>query len=143
MPFHYLEDVATADVAFEATGNTIEEMFLAAAEATIGVMLENSKDIRGTDEISFRLEEQELEMLLFDFLQEIIYAKDARRMLLLVDSVDIDKESSPLGLTVRARGETLDSQQHRLLTDVKAVTMHRFAIHKGEHGWTATVVLDV
>jgi SHS2 domain-containing protein len=143
MPFRYLEDVATADVAFEATGVTVEEMFLAAAEATIGVMLENSEDIKGTDEISFRLEEQELEMLLFDFLQEIIYHKDARQMLLLVDSVDIDMESSPLRLSVHARGEALDSQRQRLLTDVKAVTLHRFGIHKDERGWTATVVLDV
>jgi SHS2 domain-containing protein len=143
MPFRYLEDVATADVAFEATGETVDEMFLAAAEATIGVMLENSKNIKGTDEISFRLEEEELEMLLFDFLQEIIYHKDARQMLLLVDSVDIDMESSPLRLSGRARGETLDSQRRRLLTDVKAVTLHRFGIHKDESGWTATVVLDV
>jgi SHS2 domain-containing protein len=143
MPFRYLEDVATADVAFEATGVTVEKMFLAAAEATIGVMLENSEDIKGSDVISIRLEEQELEMLLFDFLQEIIYVKDALRMLLLVDSIDIDMESSPLRLTCRARRETLDSQRHRLLTDVKAVTLHRFGIHKNELGWTATVVLDV
>jgi SHS2 domain-containing protein len=138
-----MEDVATADVAFEATGETVEEMFLAAAGATIGVMVDTPVKLRGGAEISFRLEEVELEMLLFDFLQEIIYFKDARRMLLFVESVTIDMESSPNHLTVRARCETLDSQRHRLLTDVKAVTFHRFGIHKDERGWTATVVLDV
>jgi SHS2 domain-containing protein len=143
MPFRYLEDVATADVAFEATGETVEEMFLAAAEAAINVMVEHPRDIKGIEEISFRLEELDLEMLLYDFLQEIIYFKDARQLLLLVESVDIDMESSPIHLTVRARCETLDAQRRRLLTDVKAVTLHRFGIHRDERGWTATVVLDV
>jgi SHS2 domain-containing protein len=143
MPFRYLEDVAIADVAFEATGNTIEEMFLAAAEATIGVMVENPGNSMGSEVTSFRLEGQEIEMLLFDFLQEIIYLKDARQMLLFVSSVDIDRESSPLRLTVCGRSETIDSHRSRLLTDVKAVTLHRFCIQRHEHGWTATVVLDV
>jgi SHS2 domain-containing protein len=143
MPFRYLEDIATADVAFEATGETIEEMFLAAAQATIGVMVEDPKDVTGDDEISFHLEAEELEMLLFDFLQEIIFLKDARRLLALVHSVTIDPESSPIHLTVRCRCETLLSHRHRLLTDVKAVTLHRFGIRRDDRGWTATVVLDV
>jgi SHS2 domain-containing protein len=32
---------------------------------------------------------------------------------------------------------------HPLLTDVKAVTLHRFAVEKIAAGWKATVVLDV
>ncbi|MGO9315027.1 MAG: archease [Syntrophobacteraceae bacterium] len=34
MPFEFHDEIATADVAFEAWGQTIEEMFIAAAEAT-------------------------------------------------------------------------------------------------------------
>jgi SHS2 domain-containing protein len=143
MPFRYLEDLATADVAFEATGKTIEEMFLAAAEATVGVMVENPGFSDAGEETTFCLEGQEIEMLLFDFLQEIIFCKDAHRILLFVQSVSINAESSPLRLAFRARGETIDSQRRGLLTDVKAVTLHRFGIQRHENGWTATVVLDV
>ena len=39
MPYRYLEDIATADVAFEAWGDTLEEMFVAAADATMNVMV--------------------------------------------------------------------------------------------------------
>ncbi len=143
MSFRYLEDLACSDVAFEATGRTVEEMFLAAAGATIGVMLENPRESRDDEEIRFELLEDDLEMLLFDFLQEIIYLKDARRLLPLDMSVTIDRETSPMQLTARARCATLDSQGNRLLTDVKAVTMHRFAIRQDAGGWNATVVLDV
>jgi len=143
MSFRYLEDFACADVAFEATGRTVEEMFIAAAKATIGVMLENPRESRDGEEIRFELLEDDLEMLLFDFLQEIIYLKDARRLLPLDMSVTIGRETSPMQLTARARCATLDSQGNRLLTDVKAVTMHRFAIRKDADGWNATVVLDV
>jgi hypothetical protein len=41
MPYRFLEDIATADIAFEARGETLEEVFTAAAEATMNVMIES------------------------------------------------------------------------------------------------------
>jgi len=143
MPFRYLENVATADAAFEACGETVEETFLSAAEATIRVMIENPETIRARECISIRLENNELDMLLFDFLQEIIYFKDSRRLLLRMRSLHIDLARSPLMLTAEAAGETMIPGYHPLLTDVKAVTLHRFGIEQNENGWTATVVLDI
>ncbi len=143
MPFRYLEDLAVADAAFEATGETVEEMFLAAAHATVTVMVECPEEMEGEEKISFALEEGDLEMLLFDFLQEILYLKDARKLLPYVESVDIDMNTAPMRLAARARCGTIESHRERLLTDVKAVTLHRFGIRRDECGWTATVVLDV
>ncbi len=143
MPFRYLEDVATADEAFEASGNSVEELFLAAAEATLGVMVEHPETIRGRETLSFRLENDALDMLLFDFLQELIYYKDARCLLLRIISLRIDLDASPLTLTAKAEGETMIQGRHPLLTDVKAVTLYRFAVIKDDTGWKATVVLDI
>ncbi len=143
MPFRYLEDIATADAAFEASGETVEETFLSAAEATIGVMIENPGAIRARESVSICLENDELDMLLFDFLQEIIYFKDSRCLLLRMRSLHIDLAGSPLTLTAEAAGETMIQGHHPLLTDVKAVTLHRFGIEQNEKGWTATVVLDI
>ncbi len=143
MPFRYLDDLAIADAAFEACGETIEEMFLSAAEATLGVMIEHPETIRGHEAVSFRLENDELDMLLFDFLQEIIYYKDARRLLLCVTSLQIDLTCSPLSLTAEAAGEAMIQGHHPLLTDVKAVTLYRLAVERTELGWKATVVLDI
>ena len=143
MSYRYLEDVATADAAFEASGETVEETFLSAAEATLGVMIENPESIRARERISIHVENDELDMLLFDFLQEIIYFKDSRRLLLRMNSLHIDRDSSPLTLTAEAVGETMIQGYHPLLTDVKAVTLHRFGIEQNEKGWTATVILDI
>lgn len=143
MPYRYLEDVATADVAFEARGKSVEEVFYAAAEATTRVMIEDPGSIRARENISFNLENTELDMLLFDFLQEIIFLKDSRRLLLKMNSLHIDLDNSPLTLTAEAAGETMIQGHHPLLTDVKAVTLHRFEIKRNESGWIATVILDI
>jgi SHS2 domain-containing protein len=42
-----------------------------------------------------------------------------------------------------AYGESTDPAKHPLNVDVKAVTMHRFAIDQTPQGWQATVVLDI
>ena len=41
MPYHYLEDIGTADIAFEATGRDLSELFRDAADATMNVMIDN------------------------------------------------------------------------------------------------------
>ena len=46
MSYEYLEDMATADVAFRASGATLEELFQSAAKATTNVMVENLDSIR-------------------------------------------------------------------------------------------------
>lgn len=143
MPYRYLEDIATADAAFEAYGESVEEVFLAAAEATTRVMIEDPDTLRAQENISFTLESTELDMLLFDFLQEIIFLKDSRRLLLKMISLHIDLDSSPLTLIAEAAGETIIQGHHPLLTDVKAVTLYRLAVKKNVAGWKATVVLDI
>jgi SHS2 domain-containing protein len=42
-----------------------------------------------------------------------------------------------------ACGEKLDPDRHHPRVDVKAVTLHRFSLQQGEHGWEASVILDI
>ena len=79
MPYKFLEDVATADIAFEATGRDLPELFVAAAEATMNVMIDNLDAVESCETRQIELSNDNVEMLLFDFLQELIYFKDARR----------------------------------------------------------------
>ena len=143
MPYRYLEDIATADVAFEARGKDLEELFLAAADAAMNVMVSDLSTIDETDKLEFVVEHEELDLLLFNFLQELIFFKDARRLLLRVLSVAIEEGISGFTLTARAAGEELNPEKHDLIVDVKAVTLYRFALQESADGWTATVVLDI
>jgi len=143
MPYHYLEDIATADVAFEARGKDLAELFTAAADATMNVMVADLATIEKREELEFVVEHEELDMLLFNFLQEFIFFKDARRLLLRVLSVSIDSGNEGFSLRAKTAGEELDPEKHDLIVDVKAVTLYRFAVQQTEDGWMATVVLDI
>ena len=82
MPYKFLEDIGTADIAFEATGRDLPELFTAAADATMNVMIDNLDGIEPCETRQIELSSDKIDMLLFDFLQELIYFKDARRLLL-------------------------------------------------------------
>ncbi|MBT1075884.1 archease [Geobacter grbiciae] len=143
MPYRYLPDIATADIAFEATGATREEMFTAAADALTNVMVEDLATIQPRQELEIILENADLDLLLFDFLQEIIYYKDARRLLLRPSSLTIADSDAILKLHAVVRGEEIDLNRHPMVVDVKAVTLHRFAVELRDGTWRATVVLDI
>ncbi len=143
MPYRFLEDVATADIAFEARGETLEEVFTAAAEATMNVMIESLDSIEPRQLRKFDLESAELDMLLFDFLQELIFFKDSERLLLRVDEIRIEERKGSYRLKALTQGESLDPDRHEQRVDVKAVTLHRFRLEKTPHGWMSTIILDI
>jgi SHS2 domain-containing protein len=144
MSYRHLEDVSTADVTFEATGGDLEELFLSAADATMNVMVEELESIRPLQAIEIKLAGKEADMLLFDFLQELIFYKDAEQLLLRALSATIAQQMGRFLLTAVAVGETLDPLRHKQGVDVKAVTLHRFVVERQQDGqWRAFVILDV
>ena len=143
MPYRYLEDLAPADAAFEAWGATLEEMLLSASDAALNIMAGDLEAIRPREDRRFRLEEAEIDMLLFQLLQELIYYKDAEQLLLRVRSVRVQRGDNGWRATVEASGETIDAERHDLIVDIKAVTLHRLQVRQTPDGWRATVVVDV
>jgi SHS2 domain-containing protein len=143
MPYVYVDDIAVADIAFRAWGDTLEDVFRAAAEATIHTMVENHDAIAPLHERRFELHDVDLDLLLLQFLQELVYYKDAEQLLLRVQELTIRRDASGLTLQGRAAGERIDPAKHELEADVKAVTLHRLQVAPTAEGWEATVVLDV
>lgn len=143
MGYRYRGEVATADIAFEAEGTSLEEVFTSSAEALLNVMTETPDRIERKQKIEVRLENSDAEMLLFDFLCELVYYKDAKRLFLRVDEIRIEKEGGLYRLVSLLSGEAPDPRRHSLGADVKAVTMHMFRLEEEDNGWKATVVLDI
>ena len=143
MPYRYLEDIDIADVAFEAWDAGLEEMFIDAADALTNVMVADLATINRIEELEVQLEESDPEMLLFDFLNELLFYKDARRLLLRVGRLAITLAASEYRLRATLYGEQVDPIRHCLLVDVKAVTLYRFRVQQSSHEWRATAVLDV
>ncbi len=143
MPYRYLDDIAVADVAFEAWGATLEEMFTSCADATMNVMVEDLATIQGLETLEIDLQNGEADLLLFTFLNELIFYKDARRLLLRVSALTISRRNGPFSLQAVLSGEEIDPARHQLNVDVKAVTLHRFRVEETGTGWKATVILDI
>jgi SHS2 domain-containing protein len=141
--YRYRGDVAIADAAFEAWAPTLEELFVAAADATANTMAENLEAIEDRQRRSIRIEEERADLLLFRLLGELVYFKDAEGLLLRVPAVRIRRRDGVFVLEAEARGEPLDPLRHRLQADVKAVTLHRLRVERTAGGWEASVVLDV
>jgi SHS2 domain-containing protein len=81
-------------------------------------------------------------MLLFNFLQELIFYKDAQ--LLLFSKFDIKiTQGKKYRLKARAYGEKLNMKKQELLVDVKAVSLHNFRVEETKEGWKSDVILDV
>jgi len=143
MQYRFLEEVATADIAFEASGQTLEEVFTASAEATLNVLIESLESVQPREERQISLVDTSLEMLLFNFLQEVIFYKDAEQLLLRIADCRINESNGEFRATASGRGERLDPARHEQRVDVKAVTLHQFRLEKADSGWRAQVILDI
>ncbi|MBE0555829.1 MAG: archease, partial [Proteobacteria bacterium] len=118
MPYTYLEEIAIADVAFRAKGKTEEEVFAAAADATVNVMVEDLAAIRDQMRMPVELENDSLDLLLFDFLNEFVYLKDAKGLLMRVGAIRVGRQGSRFTLQGELYGEKLDPLRHPLAGDV-------------------------
>jgi len=78
MKYRFLEDVALADIAYEAFGKDLNETFENAALAIFELSAE-LKTVEAKKKIDFEIENETLDNLLYDFLSEILFLKDSCR----------------------------------------------------------------
>ena len=143
MAYRYLEDIALADIAFEAEAASPGELFAEAWAATLAVMVDRPQELGSDVARRVSLTEAALDLLLFDFLNRLLYYKDAERLLLRATGVDVRPAPGGWSLDAALAGEPIDPARRALGIDVKAITMHHLSVGETEQGWRATVVLDV
>ena len=136
--YKVLEDVAIADIAFEIYGKDLNELFENSALA----IFEESADLSKVEEKekkTIKLNADNIENLLYDFLSEILFLKDKDSFLFKKSNVKIEKHS----LKAELSGEEIDRKKHELRNDIKAITLHMFKVEKTKDGYKAVVVVDV
>lgn len=148
--YRFLEDIATADIAFEAWGETFEELFKNCAMALMEVMADTTTVSPSLNEKlnlpagKAGIKSEKLENLLFDFLSELVFLKDRDQILFSRFELEIKKlTTKDYQLKASMWGEKIDPQKHHLRVDVKAVTWHMFQIAGEKDNWKARVVLDI
>jgi len=143
MPYEYLDEGVTADVTFHASGGDLDALFTAAADATINVMVEELDSVRPLVVRPVHVEAEALDLLLFRFLGEILFYKDAEALLARARHVAVETTASGFRLRAELCGERIDPSRHRLAADAKGVTLHGLRVGREGDGWGATVTLDV
>lgn len=140
MKYKFLEDVAIADIAFIAYGKDLNKLFENTALALSDCMV-NLKGLKNKIKKEISLKSDKLDILLYDFLSELIFIKDTDGLLFSKYKVNIDEKN--ISLRAICQGEQIDRQRHELRNDVKAVTMHLFEIKKLNGKYSCTIVVDI
>jgi SHS2 domain-containing protein len=136
-------DAVTSDLTFVARGDTLERLFAAAADALLDATVEGAAALGQAVSLPLALEEPDLELLLLAFLNELVYLRDARGLLLRAGALRVE-EGAKARLQGTLVGEPLRPGHHRLRSEVKAATAHGLRVARDAGGtWTATVTLDV
>ena len=142
MKYTFLEDVATADIAFEAYGKDEEELLVNSALAVFDASADLNK-IAGNVKKEVELEASSLHDLLYDLLEEIIFLKDADYIVFNKIELKLTKTKEVYHVFADLWGDSIDPEKHDLRNDIKAVTMHQYKVEKTDEGWKAFVILDV
>lgn len=140
--FRFLEDIAMADTAFEAEGESVEEVFRGATQALLESMA-NPATVSGGWERSIERTDGDLSSLLFDWLSDMVYWKDAAGVVFREAPLTVTRERDVWLLRARLIGAPVDQRTQELHADVKGVTKHLYHVSQEAGRWKALVVLDV
>jgi SHS2 domain-containing protein len=128
----------TADVAVEATGETLGAAFGAAADGMAAAMADEWPDGGQRREVTVRAEGREA--LLFDYLDELIYERDVRSVLPVDNGGTVTEDGGDWQFRGSYRGVDLAAVNGR---DLKAITYSEMRVEACDDGWQVYVVFDV
>ncbi len=133
----------TADVEFETLGKSMEEAFEKAALAMQSVMTDLAK-VEAKVQREIEAEGEDLESLLYDFLEKILILNDSENLVFSkVKVLEISEESGKLRLKANLWGEEFNPEKHESWTAIKAVTYHNMKVGKRGDKFFVHVVLDI
>ena len=140
--FRFLEEVALADICFEAEGESVEEVFRGATQALLESMA-NPATVPGKWERTVEQRAADLSELLFDWLSEVVYWKDAAGVVFREATLTVTKDGEGWLLRARLIGAPVNRRTQELHADVKGVTKHLYELEQTGGRWKVCVVLDV
>lgn len=142
--FRFLDDIALADMAFDAEGDSLPALFDAATTALME-SLADPGTVAQTWRHSLDLAEPDISTLLFEWLERLVYLKDAEGVVFHQATLSLDQKDGPTGWRLHAEliGAPVDQATQELRSDVKGVTKHLYAVRQEGNIWKARVVLDV
>jgi SHS2 domain-containing protein len=139
-----LEDTVLADAAFEASGDTLEEVFEAATQAVIELMAD-PETVSSDWHQDVVLVEEDVPSLLFEWLSHLVFLKDAQSVVFQKAPMTVCYDQTFKRWTLKGTviGEHINQSRQTLRSDIKAVTKHQYSLAEKDGRWVARVVLDL
>lgn len=155
----------TADIKFQAFGNSVEKVFENSALAMFNAMCDER--IEKKKKVKIKVKGKDFESLLYNFLEEFLFLFDTKGFFLsIIEGLEISKDISDkknlvnrkqegwakkselvsekgghLKLKAEVWGDNIKNYKTNL--DVKAVTYNEMFVKNTDGKWIAQVVLDV
>ena len=128
-----------ADIGVRGYGADPAQAFARAALAMSAVITDPER-IEPRETVEVECEAEDYDLLLLDWLNEIVYQMATRNMLFGRFEVRIDD----LRLKARLHGETVDRGKHQPAVEIKGATMTELAVYRAADGrWVAQCIIDV
>ena len=140
MPYEFFDDAGDIGVILRSA--TLHGLFAHASAAfSDSITVLRAIEPKRPEEVD--VDAPELDLLLVDFLSELLYRFDTRGWLTRDAEVELHEKDGGWSLQGTLRGERLDPSRHAVKATVKAVTYQGLHVRQTEGVWTAQVVFVV
>jgi SHS2 domain-containing protein len=132
----------TADIGIAAYGKTKREVFINAAKGMFEIIAGKNKNLKENFYDKIKLEADNLEGLLFAWLNELLYIGETRMVILNKFQI---KELSDFQIKAEIEGMKINPPSVKIEKEIKAATYHRLEIKKDRESglWRAQVIFDI
>jgi len=129
----------TSDLGIQVTGASLPELFINAARSIYAIAL-NEPYVGQTVQHTIQLTGVELDLLLKDWLTEILFLITAKHIIITEFSVAINADYR---LDAELEGIVYQPDSQVVQREIKSITYHHLNVRKRHSGWMATFIMDV
>lgn len=136
-------DLIAGEAAFEAIGKTESKLFSNCVLALCSEMANTTK-VKAIETMEIEKTGNQIDILLHNLLSEVVFLKDARRIVFKSGRVKVSGKNGEWKATAILKGQSGSQVDPAILrSDVKAVTFHGLRIWSEGELLKARVVLDI
>lgn len=143
MSYELIENITSADIAVRIKAVSYSLLFKNAAEALMSEMVEDISAIKRVSSKNGNLMNDDISLLFFEFLNELLFFKDAENLLLLPSEVEVLNDGNLYSCKYTLEGQKINRNIHKFKVDIKAVTLHGLRIYSNDGFFIAESVFDV
>ncbi len=131
-----------ADVGVRGSGKTLNEAFAECAKAMFSVMVE-LKGVEPREKIQVKIKARNLEELLLEWLNELLYQSSSKEMVFSKFEPLIEKGKNGFELNGFVFGELANQEKHEFRTEVKGATFSGLKVKEEKGLFVVQCIVDV